>query len=243
MILINQLEEAKKLICQIEGYEIKVNEIDNKIKKVELKRNSMKHEITQGSITIVVGTFFVSGFLFCINVLSLSITALAILGSIVLAIIIEILSSNDKKEAAEEFFKSNMPVLIQGKDYYMSLATDLYYSAEFQNASALVPQDYFDSESVDYLLMVVRNRRADSLKEAINLYESYLNQKRLEELQQQQLLAAQENNRLQQEQLEYAKQQLAASNQQAEYSRQIARNTRSTARAVKLNTFITILKK
>lgn len=37
-----------------------------------------------------------------------------------------------------------------------------------------IPEDYHYQEAIDFFLRAVRNRRADSVKEAINLYEDYL---------------------------------------------------------------------
>lgn len=105
-------------------------------------------------------------------------------------------------------------------------------------ARNIVPEQYFDSESVCFFLKMLNERRADTFKEAVNLYEEYLHRKDMEDMQKQQLS-------LQGQQLEetrHLSQNVTSQMQeQSSYMRQIANNTKSTARAVKVNAFINLV--
>lgn len=86
------------------------------------------------------------------------------------------------------------------------------------------------------MVNAVENKRADSIKEAINLYEEYLHRSGMEELQKLQAEASQEAAKAQKEIAKAAKEQVKT-------SKKIARNTRATTRAVRLNTFVNLFKK
>ena len=59
---------------------------------------------------------------------------------------------------------------------------------------SFLTKEYWDSEKIDYLISLVECKRADSLKEAINLYEEIQYRNRMENMQQEQLSAMKETN-------------------------------------------------
>ena len=174
---------------------------------------------------------------------SLILLLFLILFGLTIIIFIHISLKKKNKEKAIAYYEKKMPALKEKEDFCANHANELLNSDDFQSASSLIPDDYLNSEAVLYFIQALRNKRADSLKEAINLYESFLYQAKMESMQSQQIAYAQENIQLQNEQLQYAKKQVDEMKLQTEYAREAAANTRSTKRAVNVNTLITLLKK
>jgi hypothetical protein len=113
-------------------------------------------------------------------------------------------------------------------------------SEEFLFAKQLIPEEYFDSESVEYFVKVISNQRADGLKEAMNLYEDFLHKKRLEDYQKQQVELAQMTLS------EQKKQNVINSElmkKQAAIMEDIQRNTKATRNAARIGAFLMLVKK
>ena len=230
--LIAALRQTKKLLLSAEQLQNELETAEKAVKKVKSEFEDMKNRF--GFITFIGA---VIGFIVGIIILSY---IGSIIGFIVGAFIGSIINTkkNDAKyEAqAQKYYDENYPKVETKKNEIIEIAKTFFTSQAFCEAQELIPSDYFDTGSIDYLIKLVENRRADTLKEAINLYEDYLHKNCIEEIQRQQLVAAQESANAQKEASKALK-------QQAVFAGQIAKNTKSTARATKLNTFINIIKK
>lgn len=246
--LISQLQFANNTIITLEDYAGQIDGLHIMAKEIEDKCSDIEF-MTDRSATLIVSSIAIFIFLTYTGVPWLPLFWIMVI-FIIMVIVYSIYDKPNRKKQANEYYQTYMPGLKAKEEDLLKISKEIYNSKEFKKASELIPQYYFDSESVTYFLDVLINKRADTFKEAINLYEDYLYKLRMEEIQKKQLEIVQENNRLQQEQLkyskeqlEYSKEQLRAIEEQSEYEKKIARKTRATSRAVHLNTFITILKK
>ena len=78
-------------------------------------------------------------------------------------------------------------------------------SDEMKNLSDVIPQKYLNLKAVLFLLEVLQKGRADSAKEAYNLYEEELHREKIQEMQEEQLDYARETLREQQNQTKVQK--------------------------------------
>lgn len=102
---------------------------------------------------------------------------------------------------------------------------ELYTSGKVQWASDFVGSDMFEYHIISDLYNLIMSRRADNLKEALNLYDSTQHQVRMEEMQ----AAIQNASEI----------QAAESVKQTAYSQQIEKNTHQAATAAKASAYHT----
>lgn len=149
-----------------------------------------------------------------------------------------ILMATDKTRTqnALNYYETEMARIKKEEETLMTLVQMYMESNEFKNARDLVPEEYFDSISISYILKLLNDKRADSFKEAVNLYEDYLYKEDMKQMQMQQL-------QLQNDTLHQTKQLTndinAHMRNQEQYMQNMAKDMRSTAEAAKLNTLIT----
>lgn len=216
---------AEKLQGQMESVDVAIDELKKKCKAIETK---------SGVITYL-GTFIFS--FIGISMFQFIGLVIGLIGGWFVSGIIDSLVNGDKnKEKAKNYYEQNYPPLERKRNELKDTARRFFNSQDFAEAREVIPNDYFDSVSAEYLVKVVENKRANSISECINLYEEYLHRSRMEEMQRQQVALAEESVKAQKEIAKAAK-------EQAESARKIARNTRATTRAVKLNTFVNLMKK
>ncbi len=145
-------------------------------------------------------------------------------------------------EEADAYYKEHSGPVLEKMEDAKSKAQLILNSEEYANARILVPEDYFDSESADSIRRLLSNRRANTLIDAINLYETELHNQRLEAAANRSA-AAQERSATANERTAAASERTArASEKSARYTKKIARSSRATARATELNTFINFLR-
>lgn len=145
---------------------------------------------------------------------------------------------NEQKylEQSKQYYNEKYPDVEKRKNEIKNAAKVFFNSPVFIEAQEVIPRDYFDIESVENITKMIENRRADTLKEAINMYEDHLHKTRIEEMQKQQVIATQEAADAQ-------KQTAQATQQQVNISQDIYKNAKATKRATQLNTFINFVKK
>jgi len=107
----------------------------------------------------------------------------------------------------------------------------------------IIPENYFSQEDLSFLCQILENRRADSWKEAINLYEDYLYKLAVEERQEKQLDLSKQTARMQQESLNELRKQNDLAKKQLAASKDISRSTRQTRNADRVNALINLIKK
>lgn len=226
--IINHLQIAKRCMISVEKIQIEYENINKQIKEVEEKRK----DIVAGNI---------NGFIFkgalCLLGALMALLGLGdgeffyILAGIVIFIFgfksfkkeIEIYKNKkeERQMKSEKYFNENNPPLLQKKADIENETRRIVESLEFKNSKFMVPEDYFDPDSVSSLIQILQNRRAKTLSDAINTFEADLHNLKME----------------------YAATRSAvAAERQADKAEDIAHNTKSTARAAKLNAFINFIK-
>ena len=145
--------------------------------------------------------------------------------------ILKFFSSNE--ERAEQYYKENMEIVDQQEAEFMAEFEIYCESDEVAFARHTVPEEYFDSDSVQFFIKMLTDKRADTFKEAVNLYEEYLHREYMENMQREQLS-------LQGQQLQQTQQLSAQMQEQTAYMQQISNNTKATAKAAKANAFISL---
>lgn len=111
--------------------------------------------------------------------------------------------------------------LKKNEELYTEISEEIeQVSFQYNDAIAAIPRDYRYYYAVNFFENVLINGRADSMKEAINLYENHLHQMRMENANQRLLLMNEQQSRMMSE---------------------IERNTRDTAYAVNMNTAFNVL--
>lgn len=88
--------------------------------------------------------------------------------------------------------------IFQKRDYI----DKLWENWDMKALEADLPEDYRSLDAIDFLLKSLKNKRADTEKEAFNLYEEHLRNERLLNLQQEVLQTQQESLQTQKEQLD-----------------------------------------
>ena len=143
--------------------------------------------------------------------------------------IIIITSRKKREEKGNQYYNEHLVEIDKEEAEFIESFQVYCTSDDFNFAQKIVPQEYFDSNSVRFFIKMIDSHRAESFKEAINLYEEYLYRKNMENLQIQQLKETQQLSQNFKAQMEV----------QTAYMQQISRNTQATAQATKLNAFIT----
>lgn len=82
-----------------------------------------------------------------------------------------------------------------------------------------MPEEYFDSSTATEICQFLENGRADTMKEAINLYESVQHEKRLEDMQLEPMIATKEAAKAQREAANTLKEQSADIAAQTQYAK------------------------
>ena len=136
--------------------------------------------------------------------------------------------SEERKAEANAYYEKEYPPVAQRISDLQAKAKDIIRSQDYKNMRVMIPDDYLDTEVIYEIARILKNRRAKSLSEAINLYEADLHQQRMEAAANR---TADANERT-----------ANANEKSAAYSERIAKNTKSAARAAKLNAFINFMK-
>lgn len=145
--------------------------------------------------------------------------------------IIKICTMEGRLQRADEFYNSNAEPLKLEEEQTIAEFDAFIESKEHMDAVDYIPEDYRYPEAVEFFMRMFDTKRADSLKESINLFEEHLHRQYMEEMQQNQL-------ELQNQQLQETRQMRSEMQNQSEYMEQISKNTKSAARSAKANAFI-----
>lgn len=183
------LNLSKKVIMNLKIYDAKIKAIDDEISKVESAYNS-KISKPFTIFAIIAGIVM--------YILFRKLSGAAIVAFLMAAIMIGVFYLIDKFTfrkkrilKADEYKNSILPGLLELKQKENDNLNQYCSSDDVFNASLFLPKEYFNENAIDSLLSLLQSRRANSLAEAINTYEIQQHQKRIEEMEQQKVLAAQ----------------------------------------------------
>ena len=116
---------------------------------------------------------------------------LAILSFIVMGVMLvafSVLSQNTKNgRVNEEYYNQKILPIEKELKQQEKVIEDFIKSEEMRNLSDIIPQKYLNLKAVLFLLEVLQTGRADSSKEAYNLYEEELHREKMQEMQEEQL--------------------------------------------------------
>lgn len=247
LAVIGELEAALNATTKMEEFVKKQERLDNEKVKAEKKYNEIYNEMTTPQFIaglVGLGIFIQLLVLYIRNgngFLSFIFLEIFFFGSYCVlyyaAIKTFILLATDKKrtQKALTYYEPEMARIKKDEDTLMNLVQMYMESNEFKNARDLVPEEYFDSVSINYILKLLNDKRADSFKEAVNLYEDYLYKEHMKQMQMQQI-------QLQNDTLNQTKQLANDMNVHMQnrelYMQNMAKDMRTTAKAAKLNTLI-----
>lgn len=192
--LLNELYSAKKVIYDCGIINKKEDEYEQKYQKILEEKKKIEGKISPLAYVIVIFSFIIG--------LTGGIPGVVIgivLGLIISAIVETVLFDNKRSANAQAYFDKQSALLENYRLSYSGDAAELCNSDVYKKTIELIPEDYFDSESLDWIIKSIENKRADSLKEALNMYEDYLHKNRLEEMQYNQMVATQQTAKAQME--------------------------------------------
>ena len=138
------------------------------------------------------------------------------------------------KRKAEKAYQDNMPSLKMKETQCKNNLSNLCKTEEIERTLDVVPETYTSEPCLMFFIDVIKNCRADNLKEAINLYEAHLIKLREWELQCAQLEALLQANKISEEQAKIQRAQLQA--QEAMF-----KNTKRTAKSARFNNVVSII--
>lgn len=230
------LEKSLEVIITLENALNKKDEFDIRRKNLEKERQEIISALTPlqmwlfvlGIPIAIIMTNFETEFTFFGGLVLYSISYYVIFFAIVNKIII-ITSRKSREEKGNQYYNEHIVAIDKEEAEFIESFQAYCTSNDFNFAQRIVPQEYFDSDSVRFFIKMIDSHRADSFKEAVNLYEEYLYRVNMENLQMQQLKETQQLSQNINTQM----------NAQTIYMQQISRNTQATAQATKLNAFIT----
>lgn len=239
------LEKSLQIINKIEDFIQKKEEVESARHSIEKQKKEIMEELAPIQMW-----GFILGIPFSIIVPLLATEGTGLLRILLYGVfyyilffvivnpIMDLATKSKKVAKAEEWYRAKIVAIDEQESDLDSNFEAYCNSGELEYARSIVPEEYFDSESVGFFLKMLNERRADNFKEAVNLYEEYLHREYMKNIQMQQLS-------LQGQQLEETRnlsQNVATQMQeQSAYMKQISHNTRSTARAAKVNAVINLV--
>ncbi len=227
-----ELEMALEVIFKIENAVQRKADFDERRIAIEKKKKEIAEELTTpqviGFILVVIIPTIIGYSEDLITAILVFVFALLAFG-VLINPIIKIFSS--KEGEAEQYYREHMDELNREEEIFLNDFGRYCESDEVAFARNLVPEEYFDSDSVQFFIKMFNDKRADTFKEAVNLYEEYLHREYMETMQMQQLS-------MQDQQLQETQKLSTQMQQQSAYMQQISQNTKATAKAAKVNAFI-----
>lgn len=152
------------------------------------------------------------------------------------------------KVKEEAFLNEHLPPLQQELSNKQQTLDQLCKSEKVEVLLKTVPEDYATIDAVEYLLTVLSNQRADTLKEALNLYENHRNQVQLMEAQGKMIDLAEKNIAISQEIASGQNQIIAGQNQiiavqmrQLQASTKLIEKTKRVSRQVRFSNALNVI--
>ena len=173
IVFLEKLKAAQSIFTAISDCQKKLNVCMSRAIKYEdeftdKKKMTWKEALGGGVFFAIVGIFFggiigvIVGF---------------ILG-ILLVTIVEMFDAKKRSAKADEYYEKNVIPLLGKAEIIVKELDSLWKSDEYREAQELMPQNYISVSAIDWMVKAVETKRADSLKEVINLYEDMLHKER-----------------------------------------------------------------
>ena len=233
-------ERALTVIYKIENALSEREKINQEKDALAKKKQEMLEEMSGAQALLILSIIPVAIILFIIS----GIVGMLFFGAGYCVIVyyaykaFELSTDVSKKIEADKWYNRQIAPVYEREARILDTFKEYCESDEVKFAQKLIPEEYFDSESVQYFIKMLDDGRADRYKEVINLYEEHLHRERVENMQMQSLTLQGENLRETRQLSQNVKAQSEQLQKQTEYMKKIAKNTKSTTRAVKVNAFI-----
>lgn len=231
--LITALNSASNCINSIEELSKRHNGAQGTFEKEKEKSESIrasKNPVTLGIIGCVAALLILLGITGISNSKHIFLCLVMIVVGLFMALALYVRVKTPQSEydaQADKYYQEKAIPAQQRMQEAEEQTRQVIKSEEYENARFLVPEEYFDTESIAAMVRLLSNRRAKTLADAMNLYETQLHEQRME----------QAANRTAEAQESAAE----AAWDTAKSARKTAKNTKSTARAAKVNAFINYL--
>lgn len=172
--LLSGLNDARSIIRQLANIRTKLNQVRGQYKAISPNKK-------MGKLAKVILIFMILNCVY--NLVRLNIVG-AIIGAIELCVAYVIIKFIYKK-MNEKIDMDNQRIVAENENVKSQEQVVLNELQKVQIAyrervSSWYPDNYYSVEAVEFIYNAVMNYRADNLKEAINLYETFLHQRRVE---------------------------------------------------------------
>lgn len=227
------LVEVGKIAKEIEGYNSEIADLSRKIDIEQKEAEKLRKKPSGKALGIIWGVTAVAVILGMIG----SIIGAVILGGLAYFIVRAIVTPADLREHEEEnnanaddYIRQNVePLQIRLEEVY-TLRNNLNDSGKITWAIDVVGRDMFYSACISDLYNLIKSRRADSLKEALNKYDDEQHKAHMEEMQRAIQNASEVTAAESVKQTAYSKDIAKSAHQTATASKAAAYHTRQTAR-------------
>lgn len=219
------LKDIEKIAAEEEGYYNEIVELNKKLNHERDMEKSIRRHVS-GIARIVIWLGIISGAIIGTAMLPVIMTIImAIVALIVMNLTVkkfDLKIHKEKNDAkADEYALKNVYPLEEKMNEVIMLRKELFYGGKYDWALNVIGKEMFYSECIKDLYNLIKSRRADNLKEALNKYDDALYKARMEELQKATKAAAETS--------------AIEARKQTEKMKQIERNTNDTAWAAEIS--------
>lgn len=213
--LLKNLDSSRNIITAISKEQQKLESINSQIDEVNKKIEQIKGYgvgcfVVMAAVVIAVFIHFI----LCILVIALSFIADAKY------------FTPKREQKAELYYNKSMPQLLQNKSAVEEELKKLYSSKEAKDMMEFIPDKYQSVHAANFIYEAVDNQRADTLKEALNLYEEDSHRTRMETMQKEQIETARESLKKQREVLDTQRELLDEAKKTTEATNRTAASVR-----------------
>lgn len=231
------LIEVGKIAKEVEGYAAEIADLSTKIDSGQKEAEKLRKQLSGKALAIIWGATIVAAI---VGMMGESIFGAVILGGLAYFIARAIVTPRDLSEHeaennanADDYIRQNVEPLQKRLEEVYALRKKLNDSGKITWAVDVIGRDMFYSACISDLYNLIKSRRADSLKEALNKYDDEQHKAHMEEMQRAIQNASEVTAAESVKQTAYsadmaksARQTATASKATAYHTRQTARNTR-----------------
>lgn len=199
--LIRRIEFSENALKKMNSLEAEIIRLDKMKQKSEADKDNIKRKYHDFSIEFLiclclVSLFFVGGIGFLISRILFAkleiVKNIVFISSLIIAVLIPILSEiSDRKKIKKEMGNKTVQDMLDANQKKIDgieanikgvkrKAREYIFSEEWKKAESFLPRDYFYPAAMEKMKFFLINGHADSMKEAVKLYDEYLHREKLE---------------------------------------------------------------
>lgn len=231
-VVLAVLNDVRKVSSNIDTLDREIQKLKSEIKEIKSTAERKLTELSEKGLkvcfwvlTIEIVVFIVAGLINHTLIGAIFVGGLFTWFSWgIISSVDDVIYEEQKKANKQKYIEENLNPKLAIQKILKEEIKNYIASEEVQWAVDVVGSEYFNTQIIKKLYDLISGRRADSIKEAINLYETIKYQENMQNMQNSVLQLTQEN--------------AALAKEQAEYARQTERNTRAAANTAKVNAAI-----